>query len=272
MLDIESIVFCADLSKNNCAIINTSGEIELITREEGIELVSIYMNQKGISSFYTLEKNQKIFYMKKEKFQNLIKTRRTQKQSQNLNISFKHVGIKRVIFSFYFMGLILSGVTLNKEIPTLNKIESSYDLGKQPLETKDEFHNIYELLQDKNINPVKREMFSHVWDYLREYQTKNLEVIYSFNEIKAEYLMYNDLKIEEFKNIFLKDELDLFSLKDEYQDSVSKEILLSSFMTTSTFKEGLIRNRKGYQFYKKYESLIIDFNKEENLEKKTAAC
>lgn len=268
---VKQIIFCSNLGEENCAVINNYGKIKFINRQEGIKIAASYMNRMGISSFRILEENQNIVYMKKEEFLKLKKSKSVSLEDLEKAISFKHKRIKKAIFSCYLIGFILSGVTLNKNVSSNYVVESNYEMSNQ-----EKFNDIYQLLQSKNINPIKRELFSHIWDYLREYNfnieeeyiTKKEKPLHEFDEVKAEYLMYNDLTEDEFKMIFLKDELDVSKLKDEYRNSISKESRFASIMTTSSFKEILIRNKKGYRFYKKYENLIIEWNKEEIQEKK----
>ena len=132
------------------------------------------------------------------------------------------------------------------------------------------YAGVDDILTNAYLNDSKKTAIDSVWTFINYYNddfsskhicSDGTRLALSWNEVMIDYLVYNNISGEEAVQIFDDCNLDPAVLKSAYTSSVDQAILAYTVITEPAFKEDLIKSEVGKEFYKKYEDMIIRFNK-----------
>lgn len=132
------------------------------------------------------------------------------------------------------------------------------------------YAGVDDILTNAYLNDSKKTAIDSVWTFINYYNddfsskhicSDGTRLALSWDEVMIDYLVYNNISGEEAVQIFDDCNLDPAVLKSAYTSSVDQAVLAYTVITEPMFKEDLIKSEVGKEFYKKYEDMIIRFNK-----------
>lgn len=94
------------------------------------------------------------------------------------------------------------------------------------------------------------------------------ELSHSFDELLAQYLIYNDINSTTFSNIIGKYNLNPTEFSKNLKNSIEEDAKIHLKQTNSINKDIIIESQAGKAFYKKYENLFITMNSSSNKDDK----
>lgn len=195
------------------------------------------------------------------------------------NIKIDRLKIKKWIIR---TGLVLGGFVVVGGIYKLGKHNGKKDNATSTTEITSEIMNdnsevnqntyssVDDILTNSNINESKKQAVFATWAYINNYNntvasnhicSDGTRLAHSWDEIISDYLVYNYISGEEAIQIFDNCNIDSTELKANYSSSIEQATMEYVVLTEPTSKEGLIKSDTGKNFYRKYEDMIIRFNK-----------
>lgn len=160
-----------------------------------------------------------------------------------------------------------------KDLKDTQKITTEASIIEDIGGNEGKYTTVDELLDSAVLNESKKTAISSVWKYINRYNNKiasknigsdNTRLAHSWEEVMIDYLVYNSISESDAVQIFDDCTLDASTLKNAYSSSIDQAILGYTVLTESTNKEDLIKSESGKKFYRKYENMLIKFNKSGN--------
>ena len=157
-----------------------------------------------------------------------------------------------------------TSTTEDIEVNVVDEYETAQDM-------LDKYGKVSKILANSEINETKSSTLSKIWDYLWDYNkviskehkssVYDTRLAHTWDEVVVSYFSYNDITRDEVTNTFDNYDINLNSFKDAYYAGFKQDVLAYTVLTESTKKVDLINSQEGKDFYKKYEDLIIKYNK-----------
>ena len=307
MKKIKNIVLY-DLNQNDiyteqACIFYSDGDVESVSKEKCIELISVFAEQNNIKNMDDLKNNEHIKILSEKEFENeydnilnnskeetidnnLDKTDELIKEDiENNNYEYKSNDYRKFWFTLKLglgIGAIVLGTKVVKSIINYNSSSKEYNIDNIK-DNKNNFdiennNKTGKLLNDNTLNEEKRMFITTVWSYLNQYnndfsslhlsEESTTKLALTWDEVIAEELIYNNIDKEALTQIFDSYNFNAEDMYNAYLNAISQETEAHIVQTTPLNKTLMFNNDEGKSFYEKYETMMINFNNETEDNKK----
>ncbi len=295
MQNVNKIKFYTDYNNSVRAIVvYNDGIIKDMNKKNAVIVATEIAKEKGFKSFDELKANSVLEFISYEESKSILDNYRkvkvqTQKvikeeqengHSNKISSAFKWT--RRITF-FIALGLLFNTkpdckfhlknvdeiiIDLIDMIPTsLDDEDEETDITKEVT-----IEDVVDLISGSNINAVKRDYFQKMWAYLRHYnveiadsyKTKTKKLAHEFDEVEAQYLMYNNLEPTIYACIFKKGDITGDMLKQNYQKAIKEDISFHMVQNDTLGIQSIINKDETQEYYMNYELMLINFNRESN--------